>query len=162
MEVVDPLGGGHFQGQLGVFQWEEAWRTRDPVEFVITAVDILQQVMEDLRRTLATADDGNAGLLLQRWLVVQKGAGVQDARVVRVAAIGNIGAGAGAEDQLSGQQAGHTARVAHCHAVRLSTFVVTDVGHFAVKTEVVELPAGPLAVLVVFAAQQEKILADIE
>ena len=164
VEVVDVLGAGHFQRQLGVFQREEARRAGDPVQLIVVAVDFLQQVVVDLRRALAAADHRDRALALQAWLVLQVVAAVADVVGQAFAAARQIGRGAGAEYQAAGEELETlaAARMHPAHAVAAALVEVVDVLDEMPEAQAVELLHHPLAVLVVFAAHQEEVFLDVE
>lgn len=157
VEVVDVLRGGHLQGELGVFEREEARRAGHPVQPVAVHVDLAQQVEEDLRGRLAAADQGDRLLGLELRLVLQV-AGVVDVVAAEArAGLRYVGLGAGAEDQVPG--AVHLAGL-RPHDVHL--VLVRHLGDRRPEADAAQLVRGPAAVVVVLDAQRVEVLADVE
>ncbi|CAM5620540.1 hypothetical protein SRIMM317S_05191 [Streptomyces rimosus subsp. rimosus] len=145
-------------------QGEEPRGAGGPGQVVAVAVDVLEEVVVDLRGALAAADDGDGVLGLEGGLVVQVVGVVQEVAAQALAGLRDVRRGAGAEDEFAGAvglllPAGQVVGV---HDVDLLGLVVLDGGDLVAEAYGVQLGGGPAAVVVVLGAQRIEALADVE
>lgn len=122
-------------------------------------VDLAEQVVVDLGGGLAAADQRDRLLAHQLGTVLQV-AGVVDPVARQVAAgLGDVGRGAGAEDQPAGEV---DVAGAGAHPVERVRLLVRHLGDGGAVADAAELRRGPAAVVVVLDAQRVEVLPDVE
>lgn len=156
-EVVDVLRGGHLQGELGVFEREEARGAGDPVQPVAVHVDLAEQVVVDLGGRLPGADQRDRLLLLEFRLVPQVLGVVQEVAAQAGAGLRDVRGRAGAEDQVAGAEALTGGGPHDVHVV-----LVRHLRDRRREAHAAQFVRGPAAVVVVLDPQRVEVLPDVE
>lgn len=134
-----------------------------PGQAVAVAVDVLEEVVVDLGRALAAADQGDAVLGLEGRLGVEVAGVVQQIAAQVTAGVGDVRRGAGAQHEPAGAEGvAFAGGLLGVDGVELFARVVFDGGDLVGEADGAEFAGRPAAVVVELGAQRIEVLADVE